>query len=147
MGREAQHRSRDTARDIRPKHSPYLGGGTILAARSKHRITTDIDVRLPGRNTLIDLLQDNDRNIVNQLGGTPEAVVGGRVKIAFDRGFLHISAFLSSQQVLCGKLERVDQMLVRYVFDVLTADDEQPAPPRGESIPAETTTYFGSNVP
>ena len=58
---------------------PHLGGGTILAARWKHRISTDIDVLLPGRNTLIDLLQDNDRNIVNQLGGTPEAVAAGMV--------------------------------------------------------------------
>ena len=33
---------------------------------------------------------------------------------------------LSSHQILCGKLERVDQMLVRDVFDVLTAADEQP---------------------
>ena len=126
---------------------PHLGGGTILAARWKHRISTDIDVLLPGRNTLIDLLQDNDRNIVNQLGGTPDAVAGGRVKIAFEHGFLDISTFrpdppyghatatvdgqlekvLSSHQILCGKLERVDQLLVRDVFDVLTAADEDPA--------------------
>ena len=72
---------------------PHLGGGTILAARWKYRISTDIDVLLPGRNTLIDLLQDNDRNIVNQLGGAPEAVAGGRVKIAFEHGFLDISTF------------------------------------------------------
>ena len=126
---------------------PHLGGGTILAARWKHRISTDIDVLLPGRNTLIDLLQDNDRNIVDQLGGIPEAVAGGRVKIAFEHGFLDISTFrpdppyghttatvggqlesvLSSHQILCGKLERVDQMLVRDAFDVLTAADEEPA--------------------
>ena len=130
-----------------PDISPHLGGGTILAARWKHRISTDIDVLLPGRNTLIDLLQDNDRNVVNQLGGTPAAVAGGRVKIAFEHGFLDISTLrpdppyghaiatvdgqpetvLSSHQILCGKLERVDQMLVRDVFDVLTAADEEPA--------------------
>ena len=107
---------------------------------------------LPGRNALIliDLLQDNDRNIVDQLGGTPEAVAAGRVKTAFEHGLLDISTFrpdppygdavatvdgqlervLSSHQILCGKLERVDQMLVRDVFDVLTADDEQSVPPR-----------------
>ena len=126
---------------------PHLGGGTILAARWKHRISTDIDVLLPGRNTLIDLLQDNDRNLVNQLGGAPDAVAGGRVKIAFEHGFLDISTFrpdppyghavatvdgrpetvLSSHQILRGKLERVDQILVRDVFDVLTAADEEPA--------------------
>ena len=132
---------------FRSNTPPHLGGGTILAARWKHRISTDIDVLLPGRNTLIDLLQDNDRNIVNQLGGTPEAVAAGRVKIAFEHGFLDISTFrpdppygqaiatvdgqlekvLSSHQILCGKLERVDQLLVRDVFDVLTAADEDPA--------------------
>ena len=126
---------------------PHLGGGTILAARWKHRISTDIGVLLPGRNTLIDLLQDNDRNIVSQLGGAPDAVAGGRVKIAFEHGFLDISTFrpdppyghavatvdgrpetvLSSHQILRGKLERVDQMLVRDVFDIVTAADEDPA--------------------
>ncbi len=64
-----------------------------LAARWKHRISTDIDVFFPGRNTLIDLLQDNDHNIVNQRGGVPEAVAGGRVRIAFEHGFLDISNF------------------------------------------------------
>ena len=69
------------------------------------------------------------------------------MKIAFDHGCLDISTFrpdspyghaiatvdgrlekdLSSHQILCGKLERVDQMLVRDVRDVLTAADEDPA--------------------
>ena len=31
-------------------------------------------------------LQDNDRNILNQLGGTPQAVAAGRVKIACEHG-------------------------------------------------------------
>ena len=126
---------------------PHIGGGTILAARWRHRVSTDIDVLLPGRNSLIDLLQENDRNIVKQLGGTPEAVGGGRVKIAFEHGRIDISTFrpnppygqgeagvdgqlehvLSSAQILRGKLQRVDQMLVRDVFDILTAADEEPA--------------------
>ena len=71
----------------------HLGGGRILAARWKHRISTDIDVHLPGRNTLLDVVQHNDRNIVNQLGGTSEAVARGRVKIAFEHGFFDISTF------------------------------------------------------
>ncbi len=49
---------------------PYLGGGTILASRWKHWVSTYIDVLLPGRNTLIDLRQDYDRIIANELGGT-----------------------------------------------------------------------------
>ena len=38
-----------------------------------------------------------------------------------------VEKVLSSHQILCGKLERVDQRLVRDVFDVLTAVDEEPA--------------------
>lgn len=126
---------------------PHLGGGTILAARWQHRLSTDIDVLLPGRNSLIDVLQDNDRNIVKQLGGTPEAVAGARVKVAFEHGSIDLSTFrpdppygqreaavdhhleqvLSNTQILHGKLQRVDQMLVRDVFDILTAADEDPA--------------------
>ncbi len=71
---------------FRPIIPPHLGGGTILAARWKHGTSTDSDLLLPSRNTLIDLLQDNHRNIVNQLVGTPEALGGGRVKIAVEHG-------------------------------------------------------------
>ena len=97
---------------------------------------------LPGRNTLFDLLHRNDHNIVNQLEVTPlEAVAGGRVRTAFEYGFLDISTFrpglhyghaivtvdgrleevLSSHQIQCGKLVRVDKMLVRDAFHALTA--------------------------
>ena len=71
-----------TGRTVRP----HLGGGTTLAARWGHRRSTDIDILLPGRNTLIDLAQDNDDNIARRLGGEPEAVSGGRIKIAFSEG-------------------------------------------------------------
>lgn len=126
---------------------PHLGGGTILAARWRHRLSTDIDVLLPGRNSLIDVLQENDDNIVTRLGGTPEAVGGGRVKVAFEHGRLDLSTFrpdppyghqealvdgnrelvLSSGQILRGKLERVDRMLVRDVFDVVIAGQADPS--------------------
>ena len=56
MGREAQRRSLDTPEMFGRSIPPHLGDGTILAARWKHRISTDIDVLLPGRNTLIDRL-------------------------------------------------------------------------------------------
>ena len=51
---------------------PHLGGGTVLAARWRHRASTDIDVILPHRTTLADLLQDNPKNIVDRLGGQPD---------------------------------------------------------------------------
>ena len=126
---------------------PHIGGGTILAARWRHRLSTDIDVLLPSRNSLIDLLQENDRNIVKKLDGTAEAASGGRITIAFEHGRLDLSTFppdppcaqreaavdgqpeqvLSTTQILRGKLKRVDQLLVRDVFDILTAADDEPA--------------------
>ncbi|MCY4511305.1 MAG: hypothetical protein OXG35_30725 [Acidobacteria bacterium] len=78
---------------------PHLGGGAILAVRWKHRISTDVDVLLPGRNTLIDLLQDN----------RPDPPYGHAVATVDGQ----LEKVLSSHQILCGKLERVDQMLVR----------------------------------
>ena len=71
----------------------------------------------------------------------PEAVAGGRVRTAVEYGFLDISTFrpelhyghaivtvdgqlekvLSSHQIQCGKLVRVDKIFVRDAFDDLTA--------------------------
>ena len=81
-----------TGRAVRP----HLGGGTTLAARWGHRRSTDIDILLPGRNTLIDLAQDNDDNIARRLGGKPEAVSGGRIKIAFSEGKIDLSTLRPS---------------------------------------------------
>ena len=51
---------------------PHLGGGTILAARWKHRISTDIDVLLPGRNTLIDLRRTTTATSSASWGAPPQ---------------------------------------------------------------------------
>lgn len=57
---------------------PHLGGGTVLAARLRHRLSTDIDVFLPGRYSLIGLAQEDEANIIRRLGGTAESVSGVR---------------------------------------------------------------------
>ena len=126
---------------------PHLGGGTTLAARWRHRRSTDIDLLLPGRNTLIDLAQDNDDNIARRLGGEPEAVSGSRIKIAFPEGKIDLSTLrpspsagqqeaavdghkeivLSSAQILRGKLERPEKLLVRDVVDMMVAAEADPA--------------------
>ena len=127
---------------------PHLGGGTVLAARWGHRLSADIDILLPGRETLLDLLQDDERNVVRRLGGAPEAVdVGRRVKAAFAHGRIGLSiqapdprqghaealvdgekaVVLSSAQILRGKLERCGRLLARDAFDVVTAAEADPA--------------------
>ena len=125
---------------------PHIGGGTTLAARWKHRLSTDIDILLPGRNTLIDLLQDDERNVVRRLGGEPEAVTDRRAKIAFTRGKIDLCILkpdpaqghaeasvdgekeivLTSAQILRGKLQRPERLLVRDVFDIVTAAKADP---------------------
>ncbi len=132
-----------TGRTVRP----HLGGGTTLAARWEHRRSTDIDILVPGRNSLIDLAQDNDENIARRLGGKPEAVSGGRIKIAFDEGKIDLSTLrpspslgqqeatveerkeivLSNAQILRGKLERAEKLLVRDVVDVIVGAEADPA--------------------
>ena len=98
---------------------PQLGGGTILAARWQHRVSTDIDIVIPGRNTLVELIQDNDDNIVKRLGGTPESMAPARVKIAFAHGKLDLSIlkpdppFAQAEALVDG----VTQQHAKTVFD------------------------------
>ena len=126
---------------------PHLGGGTTLAARWKHRVSTDIDILLPGRNTLIDLAQDNDENIARRLGGSPVAVGGSRIKVGFAEGEIDLTTLrpmpseghkesevegrteivLMNAQILRGKLQRPEKLLVRDVVDVIVASKADPA--------------------
>ena len=70
---------------------PHLAGGTTLAARLKHRKSVDIDIVLPGRNSLIDLVQADERDLANRLGGTPKAITDKRVKVSFPTGEIDVS--------------------------------------------------------
>ena len=133
------------ARPIRP----HLGGGTVLAARWGHRLSADVDVLLPGRETLIDLLWDDERNVVRRLGGEPVAVddaphgaiaafAHGRIRLSTRRpdprrghGEALVDGkkevVLSSAQVLREKLARPGRLLARDAFDVATAAAADPA--------------------
>lgn len=118
----------------------------MLAARWEHRLSTDIDVLLPGRNTLIQFVQEDEANLARRLGGSLEAGSGNRIKIAFAHGKLDVSTLrpnpgmaerearvdgkaeivLSSSQILRGKLERVTKLAVRDVIDVRVAAAREP---------------------
>ncbi len=54
--RDVIHRIGPTGEN-EPVIPPHLGGGTVLAARWRHRMSTDIDVIFPCRGTLTDLLR------------------------------------------------------------------------------------------
>ncbi|MCY4661717.1 MAG: hypothetical protein OXF93_18205 [Acidobacteria bacterium] len=125
----------------------HLGGGTILAARWRHRRSTDIDITFPGRRSLTDLLQEDGGNLVARLGGGPERVTTREIELRFPSGRLHIALLsptphegqaaalvndreamvLSSAQILRGKLDRADDSPVRDAFDVISAASAEPA--------------------
>ena len=126
------------------KVEPYLGGGTILAARWKHRASMDIDIFMPGRENLADLQLNDEQNIVARLQGTAEELKSSHIKVDFGESMLELSTVrvrpedghktaivdgekevvLSNSQILRGKLERTTRLLVRDVFDVLVAEQE-----------------------
>ncbi len=131
-------------------HGYRIGGGTVLAARWKHRRSFDIDLTV-GENTPLYRLQ-------RLYGGDFEPTLedaGGRArfderlnkyKMEFPAGDIDLWArdpilkaghekgvidareetVLSNAQILRGKLERAEENLVRDVYDVITAADHDP---------------------
>ena len=59
----------------------YLGGGTTLAARVKHRRSVDIDVVVMPRADLSRMTQDNDENLARRLGGRQMTANAGQIKV------------------------------------------------------------------
>lgn len=112
---------------------PHLGGGTILAARLRHRLSTDIDVFLPGRYSLIGLAQEDEASIIRRLGGTAESVSGSIVRPVPSEGQQEAwiagrrEMVLTNAQILRGKLDRPERVLVRDVVDVLVAAEADPS--------------------
>ena len=122
-----------------------LGGGTLLAARWKHRVSVDIDLTIQpkGRrpHEIGNLIREGSsfRKEVERLGcGEPSAPSGYQIRIPFNESTLDISVLdaypsagehlarvngkravvLSTTQVLGGKLARPEQLLHRDAYDI-----------------------------
>ena len=126
---------------------PHIAGGSALAARWNHRASTDIDIVFPGRVSLTDLIENDPRNILQRLGGTPDVVDHRQIVIDFPNGAIDLAAIdprpslgqadtlvdgrietvLSNAQILRGKLERAHDLNARDVFDIAVAAREDPA--------------------
>ena len=128
-----------------------IGGGTVLAAQWQHRVSTDIDIFLPGRAGIAALSPQWDRRFVDEmaaLGATHVDVQTNSLKFSFPSGRVEITALdstpplapflvqvdgrevhvLPNACVLAGKLTgRGMRMPVRDVFDVCVAADLDPA--------------------
>ncbi len=119
----------------------HLCGGTILAARLEHRLSTDIGLLFTDRESLINLCQGDENDIVELLQGEPERVDGRHIRVSFGDGSIDLTVLrpippegqheavvegrpemvLTNMQILAGKLERAEAVLVRDVVDVLVA--------------------------
>ena len=124
-----------------------LGGGTILAARWKHRISTDIDVQITGTTDLTEIRKGREGDLARRLGGKWELDARNQVKVRLEDGVIDVSTVrtqpnrgaydveidgrrqtvLSTTQILRGKLERAeDPGPVRDAYDLATAAKRDP---------------------
>ncbi|MDE0456058.1 MAG: nucleotidyl transferase AbiEii/AbiGii toxin family protein [Chromatiales bacterium] len=126
---------------------PHIAGGSALAARWNHRSSTDIDIIFPDRESLTDVIENDPRNILQRLGGTPNVISHRQIVIDFPNGAIDLAAIdpqprlgqrdhivdgrietvLSTAQILRGKLERAHDLNARDIFDVAVAAREDPA--------------------
>ncbi len=123
-----------------------LGGGTLLAARWKHRESTDIDVLLPDRDNLNDALKNGPLDLAAATGGEHKESSRHRLKVELETGMLDVAAIkpqmpgleervdvegrnetvLTSAQILRGKFYRTDRSITRDAFDFAVAADKDP---------------------
>ncbi len=147
---------REQLREISDQETPYaIGGGSILAARWKHRHSYDIDLVLDPDTPLGMLAEENNpatrfESSLRALGGKPTFYPGARLwLVEFDGGKRKLDVWatalllgagqqectidgeretaLSSAQILRGKLERADAPLARDVFDIVKAGEKEHA--------------------
>ena len=135
---------RTIAAIARARHPPgpaVLHGGTILAARWNHRDSEDLDIFLPARSNLTDILPGMPRDIERSTGGQVTHKSARQVVVELDRGVIDISAAawklpgdpltvqvdgqaalaLDTAQILHGKLQRAGDPPARDAFDFITA--------------------------
>ncbi|MCY4633910.1 MAG: hypothetical protein OXG04_05270 [Acidobacteria bacterium] len=146
---------REELRSISDGQAQYaIGGGSILAARWKHRDSYDIDLVVQPDAPLGMLAQANNPAAqfearMRTLGGRPAFYPMARLwTVSFDKGERkldlwatapllgagrqactidgRLEAALSSAQILRGKLERAEEPLARDVFDIIKANEKEP---------------------
>ena len=128
-------------------HEFRLGGGTVLAARWRHRDSFDIDLVVERTVPLRELANPSNSFdlTMRALGGTPEyfrrqctvTFPSGQVDLLqvdpVPPGAEHLAVVdgtpalvLDTAQILHGKLERADKIVVRDVFDLIKAAELDP---------------------
>lgn len=114
-----------------------LHGGTVLAARWKHRNSIDIDVFAPDREDVVDLWKGSPNDIERTVGGVIQDSTETQIKMLCGDSVLDFAAVrpplaglestepvegrpqttLKTVQILFGKLARADSALPRDAVD------------------------------
>ena len=109
-----------------PNARLLMGGGTVLAARWKHRLSMDIDLVLPEIEDLNDWMVGRQLDITARTGGELMKTDPTHITVALEHGVLDIACFdprppgleleqdvmgeschvMSNTQILRGKIER-----------------------------------------
>ncbi len=123
-----------------------LGGGSILAARWRHRESTDIDILLPDRDNIADAGEGGPLDLAAATGGRHEGSTRERLIVILENGKLDVAAIqpqlpglesqtavegrseqvLDNAQILRGESYRTDRGVTRDAFDMAVAADEDP---------------------
>ena len=123
-----------------------LGGGTVLAARWKHRDSSDLDLLLPDRESLKDTGPGGRRDLAKATGGKYNEINASQINITFAEGKLDLTAVeprlpgleavtdvegrqvtvLANAQILQGKCFRTEKGVTRDAFDIAVAGEADP---------------------
>ena len=76
-----------------PKARLLVGGGTVLAARWKHRLSMDIDLVLPEIEDLNDWMVGRQLDITARTGGELMKTDPTHITVALEHGVLDIACF------------------------------------------------------
>lgn len=128
-----------------PEAGPWkIGGGTVLAARWRHRESVDLDLTVNAAAAVPALSAGPENDFeaeIGRRGGYAITFDRDRCTVRFSTGKLDLCALdptpraghadalvdgepavvLSNAQILCGKLQRARRSPVRDVFDVVVA--------------------------
>ena len=135
----------------------HLGGGTIIAARIRHRESTDIDIVIQQPSRLTSLTLKDENNLAKRLGGEPIQERETQIKVRLAQGVIDLNTVpirphngaervrisdrvqrvLSTTQILRGKFERAtDPAPVRDVYDIIRLGQD-------EEFDDEVTAAYG----
>ena len=130
-----------------PPHRMMLHGGTVLAARWRHRESVDVDVLVPDREDLFDLWGGSPDDAEARFKGRIRDSSESQIKIETESGIIDIASIrpplpgreqtedvegrpqitLATVQILTGKLQRVERTPARDAVDYIIAAKKDPA--------------------